>query len=271
MRKPVILMICMSFVAASCQKKAEGQTVAIVNGEEITAAELNAELGEAAASAANQKDLRNAALQRLIDRKLVVQQAKNEDIDKSPEFLNRQRRANDELLVNMLVARQANASSLPTALEIQKFQASRPEMFANREIWTLEQLVYTVPKDAGVKARIAAAKSLDEIAQLLSGSNTQFTRMTKKLDTAIFPHDIYTQIATVKPGEPFIAPGGDRAVASVITAREATPTTGDDARQLAVTGIRKDKVQNLIRDRVKTLRGSAKIEYQPGFQTAAKP
>ena len=95
MRKPVIVMICMSFVVASCQKKAEGQTVAIVNGEEITAAELNAELGEAAASAANQKDLRNAALQRLIDRKLVVQQAKNEDIDKSPEFLNRQRRAND--------------------------------------------------------------------------------------------------------------------------------------------------------------------------------
>jgi EpsD family peptidyl-prolyl cis-trans isomerase len=244
--------------------------VAIVNGEEITAAELNAELGEAAASAANQKDLRNAALQRLIDRKLVVQQAKNEDIDKSPEFLNRQRRANDELLVNMLVSRQANASNLPSPQEIQKFQASRPEMFANREVWTLEQLVYNVSKDPAVQARITAAKSLQEIAQVLSGSGTQFTRLTKKLDTAIFPHDIYAQIAKVKPGEPFIAPGGDRAVASVIVAREATPTTGDEARQLAIAGIRKERVGNLIRDRVKSLRGSAKIEYQPGFQPAAK-
>ena len=49
MRSKFVLAVSIALMASvsACDKKAEGQTVAIVNGEEITAAELNAEITNA--------------------------------------------------------------------------------------------------------------------------------------------------------------------------------------------------------------------------------
>ena len=43
MRSRFIFALALALIVSACNKKAEGQTVAIVNGEEITAAALNAE------------------------------------------------------------------------------------------------------------------------------------------------------------------------------------------------------------------------------------
>jgi peptidyl-prolyl cis-trans isomerase C len=272
MHKRFVITLLIALAATSCQKKASGQTIAVVNNEEITAAELNAELtaDSNAAAGSDTKQLRDAALQKLVDRKLLVQQARADGLDKSPEYLNQLRRTTDDLLINMLVSRRLNTSQVPSAQEISKFEASRPELFANREIWTLSQLIYPLPKDPALNAKLGAAKTLDEVAQTLTASGVQFTRDTKKLDTAVFPHDIYMQIAKLPAGEPFIAPGADRAVANVITARDPNPTPPDQARALAVQAMRRDQVDKIIRDRVAALRASAKIQYQPGFGALAK-
>jgi EpsD family peptidyl-prolyl cis-trans isomerase len=271
MRQRIVFALLVALAATSCQKKASGQTVAVVNNEEITAAELNDALtSDRAVAGANTKEARAAELQKLIDRKLLVQQARSDGLDKSPEFINQQRRAVDDLLINMLLQKRLNTSTLPSAEEISRFQASRPEVFANRETWTLQQIIYPLPKDPAVAAKLKAASSLNEIAQTLTAAGIQFTRDTKKLDTAVFPHEIYQQVAAVKPGEPFIAPGPDKAVASVITAREPAPITGDQARTVALNLMRRDQAQKLIQDRVKSLRSSAKIEYQPGFEPPKK-
>ena len=266
MRQRIILALLIAVVASSCQKKASGQTVAIVNNEEITAAELNSELTSNPNLAnADSKEARNAALQKLISRKLLVQQAKADGLDKSPEYLNQQRRTNDDLLINMLLSKRVNTSQVPSADEIAKYEAGRPEIFSNREIWTLNQLVYPLPKDKSVVAKLAAAKTLDEVGQVLSASHIQFTRSTKKIDSAMFPHPIYAQIAALQPGEPFIASSTDKSVASSITAREPAPLTADQARSVALNAIRREQVEKVVEDRVKSLRASAKIEYQPGF------
>jgi hypothetical protein len=63
-------------------RKAQGQTVAIVNNEEITAGDLNSELTSASNLAgADTKQARVAVLQKLINRKLLVQQAKSDGLD----------------------------------------------------------------------------------------------------------------------------------------------------------------------------------------------
>ena len=271
MKQRIVLVTLVGALAlASCNRKAEGQTVAIVNGQEITAAELNAELANNPNISADNKDARSAILQKLIDRKLLVQQAEKDGLDKSPDFLNQQRRLNDELLINMLISRQVGTSQVPSPDEINRFEASRPEMFANREIWTLSQVIYPLPKNPGVTAKVAGANTLDEVEQILTSAGMQFKRDTKKIDSAVFPHQIYEQLAKLKPGEPFIAPGPDQAVASVISAREPAPLSGDEARTIALNAMRKEQVNKLVQDRVKGLRGTAKIEYQSGFGPPAK-
>lgn len=265
MSQRILLAVAIALVVSSCNRKAEGQTVAIVNNEEITASELNAELAKNTAVSADDKTARAMVLQSLIDRKLLVQQAKKDGLDKSPEFLNQQRQMNDQLLINMLVGRRLNTAQVPTADEINKFEAGRPEMFANREIWTLQQLLYPIPKDKAVIAKIGAASTIDQIAQILTASGVQFTRETKKLDTAVLPPAIYKQISGLKTGEPFVVPGGDKAIASVIVAREAAALTPEQARQVALAAMKREHAQDIVQDRVKSLRATAKIEYQPGF------
>ena len=85
MRKRIILTVVVALMASSCQKKATGQTVAVVNGEEITTSELNDGLkSDSVLAGMNTKDARAAELQKLVDRKLVVQQARTDGLDKYP-------------------------------------------------------------------------------------------------------------------------------------------------------------------------------------------
>ena len=266
MSKRIVLAIVLACVVSSCEKKPGGQTVAVVNNEEITAADLNAELASANMSAADaSKDVRAQALQQLINRRLLAQQAKSDGLDKSPEFLNQQRRATEDLLINMLLSRQANTQQVPTAGDIAKFEAAHPGMFANREMWTLDQITYPLSKDPAVTAKIAAAKSLEEIAQALRTAGIQSTRKSRQFDSALLPAPIYEQISKLPAGEPFVAPGPDKAVASVITARQPAPLNPDQQRQLALTQMKREQVNQLLGDRVKELKAKAKIEYGAGF------
>lgn len=271
MGQRIVLAIVLAFVVSSCQRKAEGQTVAVVNNEEITAADLNAELAsENLPASSATKEARAAALQLLINRRLLEQQARSEGIDKSPEFLNRERRATEQLLISMLVSRQVNTAQVPTPDQISKFEADHPGVFSKREIWTLQQVIYPLPKNDALKAKINAANTLDDVVHALSAAGVQFTTGTRQVDSAMIPPDNYAQIMTLKGGEPFIANGPDKAVASVITARQAAPLPDDKARQVALEGIRRDQVNKFIGNRVKSLKATAKIEYQPGFGPPAK-
>jgi EpsD family peptidyl-prolyl cis-trans isomerase len=266
MRKKIIFAIAIGLVATSCQKKPSGQSVAVVNNEEITAAELNELISrEGGGAGANAQEGRAAALQKLVDRKLLVQQARKDGIDKTPEFLSQERRATEDLLINMLVAKRLNTAQVPTPQEIARFQAARPGMFQNREVWTLSQIVYPLPRDPAVTQKLNSAKTLDDLARILAENGIQFTRDTKKIDTGIIPHSMYQQISRLGSGETFIVPGGDRAVANVITAREAAPLSADQARALAINSMRREQGNQIMNDRVEDLRTSAKIQYQQGF------
>ena len=271
MHKRLITTAVIALAVASCQKKASGQTVAVVNNEEITASELNAELANAKIPpSAATADVRNQVLQQLINRRLLDQQARKDGVDKSPEFLNQERRLEENLLINMLVSKQVNTTQVPTPAQISQYESEHPGVFGKREIWTLDQVIYPLPKDAAVLAKLNAAMTLDQVAQALTAAGIQFTKTTREVDSAVFPENIYSQIENLKPGEPFIANGPDKAVASVITARQAAPLPEDKAREVALNGIRRQQVDKFVNDRVQSLKATAKIEYQPGFGPPAK-
>ena len=251
---------------SGCNRKAEGQTVAVVNGEEITLPDLNFALGLAKVpDNADKTAVRSQALQQLIDRRLLVEQAKKEGIDKTPDFLNRERRADEDLLISMMAARRLNTSQLPSDSEVQAFIAGHPGAFANRETWDLDQVVFPTPTDKGILAELQATNNLDALIAVLQKHNIRFVRQKHPLDTALVPPELYSRVATLPAGEPFVVPVGDRSIASAITGKEAHPLTGDEAKPAAVAMIRKTATAKSLQGLLKSLRSSAKIEYQPGF------
>ena len=273
MRSKFVLAVSIVLMASvsACGKKAEGQTVAIVNGEEITAAELNAEITNAKIPEGTDKaEARSRVLQAMIDRRLLAQQAKADGIDRSPEFLNRLRRSTDDLLISMLASRQIDTAKLPSDSEIQQFQATHPWIFAQREQWNLDQLRFQMPTDAATRSKLEQAKTLEAVAQVLTDSGIAFTRQKNKLDTAVIPQDLYGQLASASRGsEPFIIPVGEQAVASVILSREPAPITGAEARPIAVAAMRREQATQLMQNRLKSVRDAAKIEYKEGYAPPA--
>jgi len=91
------------------------------------------------------------------------------------------------------------------------------------EIWVLDQLFYTTPKDPKISAEIIDAHSLDVLISVLQRHGVPFDRQQQRLDTSLFPPDLYAQIAALPAGEPFIAPKGDQSVASAIIGHEPIP------------------------------------------------
>ena len=173
----------------------------------------------------------------------------------------------EDLLINMLLSRQANTQQCRRQTQIAKFEASRPGMFAKHEIWTLHQIIYPLPKDPAVTAKIAAAKTLDEVAQALDrGRDPVHARDQAVRHARCCRRTSTRSSATLQPGEPFIAPGPDKAVASVITARQPAPL---HARSSAAAGAVADAHGTGqpagSAQRVKELKAKAKIQYQPGF------
>lgn len=274
----VALMASVLAISA-CNRSATGQVVAVVNGEEISLNELNGELtADGAPKNGDPKTLRAAALQRLIDRKLLVQAAKTRGIDKDPDFLQRERRLHDELIVGMLGKRLTGNLAVPTQSEIAKFEAANPSMFAHRTIYSLDQIQFATPSDRERLKALQGAHSMDAVKAVLHQLGIEFTQQPAALDSAIVPAPLLAQVSALPAGEPFVVGGGNRIFVSVLTGKKEVPLSADDAQRLAVDRLRQQQVAGTAQSQVKQARNAAKIEYQPGYApvttkpaVAAKP
>jgi peptidyl-prolyl cis-trans isomerase C len=268
-----IVIAAAAILVSGCSKQATGQTVAVVNGEEISVSELNAELAASnIPETADKKQVMPRLLQNMIDRRLLAQRASEQGIDKSPEFISRQRRMTEELLITMSTRRQADSMKLPTQREIDAFMAANPGMFQRREILNLDQIQFDPPQGQQALQRLASDKSIDAIAASLTSLGIPFVRTNAKLDTATVPTPILKQIEALPPGEPFVIPISGRMYASVITGREpATAASPEESRRIAVEALRRQNLSSGVQTQLKDLRAKAKIEYQPGYAPAAEP
>ena len=267
MRYSVLLLTVAALTVSGCDRKAGGQTVAVVNGDEITSAELNSEVALAQVPpGADKKEVTSRILQAMIDRHLLAQQAKEDGLDKTPEFLTRQRRATEDALITMIAQRKLSSAKLPTPEEIAAYEQSRPEQFAKREILTINQIVFPTQTDPAFLKELSGAHSLDAIAQILSAHGLEIQRGQRKISSGDLPHDLYVKIEELPAGEPFIIPGGAKSVANVVTGHEPAPLTGEQSRPVAVASLRQQQGAKVMEGMLKDLRGKAKIEYKEGFK-----
>jgi peptidyl-prolyl cis-trans isomerase C len=269
---------------SGCEKKVGGQVVAVVNGEEITQQELNAELqGARLPQNVDKKVVTAQLLQRIVERKLLVQQAKTDGLDQTPAYLEQARRQQDALIVNQLAGKVSKNLALPDAAAVNRFIADNPTMFSQRKRYALEQIVFAQPADMKIVRALQPAHTLDAVAAVLTAQGVQFQRGNGQLDSAAIPPEVAGRIASLPPGEPFIVPDNGRLVASVIKSAEPLPTPDEQAKPAALNVLRQQAVATAMRAQLAKARAAAKIEYKPGFApppgsgtdaaagTAAKP
>ena len=259
-------------VLGGCSKKPGGQVVAVVNGEEITQQELNAELQNAHVPPnIDQKKIMPALLQRVVDRKLIVQLAKTDGLDKTPVYLEESRIAQESLLANQYAHKIARTISLPDTAAVDTFITDNPTVFSQRKRYTLNQIVFAQPADPGIIHKLEPAHSLDAIAAILTAAQQPFARGVGKLDSAALPPVVAAKIASLPAGEPFLLPDNGRVVASVIQSAEPLPVPADQAKPAAVNMLRQKALGDTLHKKLDAARSSATISYEPGFAPPPVP
>jgi peptidyl-prolyl cis-trans isomerase C len=275
----VALAVSTSLTLSGCDKikgllggKPSGQVVATVNGQEITSMELKQELnGFASRDPKITQAAQQQALQQIILRRLVVQKAKDQKLDKTADFNLQVRRGEEGLLTQLYERKIAGAIPPPTQRDAQNYVSDHPDQFANRRITTLDQVI-AAPNKLD-PSKLSSLKSLEEVKSLFEASSVPYQESVGELDSLSANPQMIAQISKLPPGEVFVVPQRGAYVFNRISGTRSVPFRGDLAVNYATNLLRQQHAQEAVRKDVTTLRTAAepKIVYAKGYNPPAKP
>ena len=262
MIKNIALAALLALPTAACERAAADrpavQPVAKVNGTEISVQQLRAASGAAVAQ----------ALERVIDRELLVQKALAAKLDRDPQVQQSMENARRQVLAQAYLERAASAAGGSTRDEVRTFYEENPALFAERRIYRLRELVVSAPAEMVdvLRAEAAKARELDEIATWLRTRAAKYstgvlTQPAEQLPLAYLP-----QLVRMKPGEiaVFATPPG-ASVIQLVHAEEA-PLSEAQAAPLIERFLAGRRRLEIAAAEVKRLREVATIEYLGEFK-----
>lgn len=247
--------------------KPSGQVVATVDGQEITTLELRAEMGNFSSQDPKvMKAAQQQALQTIILRRLVANQAKADKIDKTPDYSIQMKRGAETLLVQMFERKIAATVPPPTKRDAENFVLEHPDQFANRRILQLDQVMAAPTKIAPEKFK--DLKTLEEVKRLFETENVPFQEGSSELDTLSAPPGLTAAISKLPPGEVFLLPQRGVLVFNRVAGAKSVPFKGDLATNYAMRALSQQHAQGAVRTRLEAMRKGAesKIVYSAGFK-----
>ena len=271
MNKAGLTIGLVMLLVSGCGKKVGGQVVAVVNGQEITQGEVNAELGnQQIPPGVDRKTVMAQLVQQIVNRKLLVDRAKEQGLDKSPTYLGQVQRAEDAVLINMLASNVGKTMPVPDAAATNAFITQNPSLFAGRKRYQLDQIIFPATVNPVLTAKLKAAKTMSDVEVALTSLNIQFKRGTGAIDTGSIPPAAAVQIAALPSGEPFVVPQGGQVVVNVVRSTEPVPMPAEQAQPAAIELLRRQAVEQAMHKQLDSTRATAKITYAPGFAPPAK-
>ena len=250
---------------AACDREPEGQVVAVVNGDEVTVQELNGELAGVGATDGEDQGTRNAALDRVVERRLLADVARDQDIESSPEYILRAKKLQETLLVQMLNEKLAREVKDPSPQDVDRMISENPQAFRDRTLFALDQVVFQDPEREDVMASLGPTKTMDEVVAVLNRAGVKFQRGNATVDSATLPANMFAQFRQIGTSEPMIIPAGNRITVAKIIATRPMPLTGNAARPVASTGFTRRETQKRLRELLTAARQEAEIKYQSGY------
>lgn len=249
-----------------------GQVVATVNGKEITAIELRQELGGfASRDPAVMKQAQSRAIETIAVRKLMVEKAKTDKLDKSADYTLQVLRGEEGLLLQLYQRKIAASVAVPSRQEALDFIGANPSRFAARKVLVVDQVIAGPNKIE--PAKFQPLKSLEEVKGLLGSENVQYQSNVSTLDTLGMDPRMLEQIEKLPAGEVFVVPQRGSLLFNRIIDQRAVPFTGEAAVAYAINVVRNQKVQEAVGRQVELLRKeAAKVTtYNDAYKPAPVP
>jgi EpsD family peptidyl-prolyl cis-trans isomerase len=274
--KVVILALVagLGLTTAGCDKikqtikgKSGGQVVATVEGQEITSLELRSELsGFSSPDPKVMKAAQDQALQQIIIRDLLAIRAKQQKLDKLPQFSLQVRRGERTLLAQMYESKLFQGVAPPTRQEAENYVANNPVKFANRKIYILDRIA--APAGQISKDQLVALKSLEELKTMLDSRGIGYQESAAAIDSLTAETDTVQGVEKLPPGEVFIFPEGNAYIFNRVSQVRNVPFRGELAINFATDQLRKLQAEDFVRTQILAMRRAAEanITYAKGYK-----
>ena len=259
-RAGVWIVLSAALATAGCGRSGGGDgNLATVGNEPITQSSLDAELQANNTPQADNPEVRRAALEEIVNRKLLAQAARAAKLDRSREARAIRAVGAETLEAALEVADIQAKVAKPTPSEVTAFIQAHPEMFARRTLYLVERLYVQGAADAALVAALKPTKTLEEVARVLDARARPYRRNVEQLDTLRANPRLTAAIQSLAPGEPLVLnDAGELTVASVrqsamqpIVERQATNLAGELMLAQRQAKAVKDRIAALRAERVK--------------------
>jgi EpsD family peptidyl-prolyl cis-trans isomerase len=214
---------------------------------------------------ARQASMTQSALDKVIDRELLVQKALEAGLDKDPQVLETLDNARRQVLAQAYVERRIGNMSAAAVKasrdEVRAFYDENPALFAERRVYRLRELAVSAPAEA------LPSGDMDEIAAALKARGTHYRLTAKTQPAEELPLAFLPKLSRMKPGElaVFATPaGGSNSAGSTVIQlihAEDAPLAREQADALIEQFLAGRKRLEVAAAEVKKLREGARIEY----------
>jgi len=238
-----MVALCLPFMLIACEP-VNTQALARVNGVEISG---------------RHSPMTAQALEKIIDRELLVQKALEAGLDKDPAVAETIDNARRQLLAQAYVERVITKMSAPAAKatpdEVRAFYNDNPALFAERRIYRVHELVVSAPLGA------IAAGDMDQIVAALKARGTRYTLTTQTQPAEELPLAFLPKLSRMKAGEIAVFPTPLGTTVMQLIHAEDAPLAAEQANALIEQFLAGRKRLEVAATEVKKLREGARIEY----------
>lgn len=266
-------IIGLAVVLAACGKGESsaptGQVAATAAGHEITTSQLRTEIGTQV-SGRNALSQQPAALQAIINRKLLAEASIERGLDKSPLAAVVLDKARDLALIALLEQDIRSKAPKVSQSEANTYVQDNPLAFSQRSIHEVDQLMIPAISPALVR-RMEPLTTLEQITALLEQNKVPFRTGTGSIDPLTLEPAVAGQIANLDIGSVFVTSQGGSAQVSRIRSRTPAPITGNEASSIALRVLSERRIRGLLNDQFQAIAeaGKSTVKINPAFAPKA--
>lgn len=248
------------------------QTAAKVNKEEITVHQINFVLQRQPGLRPEQAEAASRqVLERLIDQELAVQKAQEQKLDRDPRVVQQIEAAKREIIARAYAERVGESVAKPTNDEITQYYNEKPALFKDRRIYSLQELQIEAKPEQfeAIRAKLAAAKNLNEFAEYLKSADIRFAGNQAVRAAEQLPLASLDAISKMKDGDSMVSPNPAGITVLFLVSSRSQPVDEARARPAIEAFLLNQRRGEAVQKDLKALRDSSKIEYVGKFAQPA--
>lgn len=265
----LLLLIALSLLPLGCERAAAerpaSSLAANAAAARVNGVEISLSLPKGGRTQAIQ------ALEKAIDRELLVQQALKDDLERDPavaaQLAEAVENARREVLVRAWLERRVTLARSRTG-KVRDFYVENPALFAERRVYRLNELAVSAPSEMVevLRGEIEGVGDLDAAAARLRARSLRFTAGSVSAPAEKLPLAWLPRLARMKAGEVAVFPAPSGATVVQVAQVEEAPLSEEQAAPLIEQFLSGKQRLEVAAAEVKRLREAARIEYIGDFK-----